>query len=173
MIYAQDDVTTRKVVEQAADFHARSDDTHFRSRLNEGRSEETCEWSLAMAMSELGLHVFPWLQGRNSPQLDYIDALVDHDRDFREVTYRFYTSPFVYSLRGIPNESLRNTLLWLAEKFPRMGEYIEFTPYVLHFGWLHQKALFEDFAERTWDRLIDEQTRPRRAEASSAARTAE
>jgi hypothetical protein len=164
MIYAQDEEATREVVERAADFLAQSDDTHFRSRLNEGRSEETCEWSLAMAMSELDLHVFPWLQGRNSPQLDYIDALVDHDRDFRDVTYRFYTSPFVYSLRGIPNERLRDTLLWLAEKMPRMGEYVDFTPYVVHFGWLHQKAPFEDFAERTWARLTDEARSPRRAE---------
>jgi hypothetical protein len=164
MIYAQDEEATREVVERAADFLAQSDDTHFRSRLNEGRSEETCEWSLAMAMSELDLHVFPWLQGRNSPQLDYIDALVDHDRDFRDVTYRFYTSPFVYSLRGIPNASLRDFLLGLAEQMPRMGEYVDFTPYVVHFGWLHQKAPFEDFAERTWTRLTDEARSPRRAE---------
>jgi len=111
MIYAQDDATTREVAGRAADFLAQSDDTHFRSRLDEGRSEETCEWSLAMAMSELDLHVVPWLQGRNSPQLDYIDALVDRDRDFEDVTYRFYTSSFVYSLRGIPNQDLLNTLL--------------------------------------------------------------
>ena len=173
MIYAQDEETTREVVGRAAEFLAQSDDTHFRSRLNEGLSEETCEWSLAMAMSELDLHVFPWLQGRNSPQLDYIDALVDHDREFQDVTYRFYTSPFVYSLRGIPNERLRDFLLGLAERMPRMGEYVEFTPYVVHFGWLHQKAPFEEFAERTWSRLIDEQTRPRRVDSSSETSTAE
>jgi len=167
MIYAQDAATTQAVVEQAADFLARSDETHFRSRLNEGRSEETCEWSLAMAMRELDLHVFPWLQGRNSPQLDYIDVLVDHDPDFQDVTYRFYTSPFVYSLRGIPAEGLRDTLLWLAECMPRMGEYVEFTPYVVHFGWLHQKEPFHDFADRAWTRLTDEQWHPRRADGSS------
>jgi hypothetical protein len=165
MIYAQDDATTQEVVGRAADFLAQSDNTHFRSRLHEGRSEETCEWSLAMAMSELDLHVFPWLQGRNSPQLDYIDALVDHDRDFWDVTYRFYTSPFVYSLRGLPNARLRDTLLALAERMPRMGEYVEFTPYVLHFGWLHQKAPFHDFAERAWAQLTDEERRPRRVES--------
>lgn len=169
MIYAQDEAVTGEVVERAREFLARSDETHFRSRLAEGRTEETCEWSLAMAMSALGLHVFPWLQGRNSPQLDYIDALVDHDPAFRDVTYRFYTSPFVYSLRGIPNEGVRDALLWLAECFPRMGEYTAFTPYVLHFGWLHQKEPFFDFAERTWDRLTDEQRRPRRVEASASS----
>jgi hypothetical protein len=167
MIYAQDDATTQVVMEQAADFHAQSDETHFRSRLNEGRTEETCEWSLAMAMSELDLHVFPWLQGRNSPQLDYISVLVDHDADFRDVTYRFYTSPFVYSLRGLPLEGLRDVLLWLAECMPRMGEYVTLTPYVLHFGWLHQKETFDSFADRTWTQLSEEQRHPRRAEAAS------
>ena len=162
MIYAQDDAVTREVMGRADDFLARSDETHFRSRLDEGRSEETCEWSLAMAMSELDLHVFPWLQGRNSPQLDYIGALVDHDPGFEDVTYRFYTSRFVYGLRGLPNTDVLNALLTLAEWMPRMGEYTEFTPYVLHFGWLHQKAPFHDFAERAWARMTDEQRRPRR-----------
>ncbi|MDZ7682577.1 MAG: hypothetical protein U5J63_12920 [Fodinibius sp.] len=37
-----------------------------------GRSEESCEWSMAMAMSKLDLPVYPWLQGHTSPQLDYI-----------------------------------------------------------------------------------------------------
>lgn len=162
MIYAQDDDATREVTRRASRFLERSDETHFRSRLNEGRSEETCEWSLAMAMSALGLPIFPWLQGHNSPQLDYIDSLVDHDPDFRNVTYRFYTSPFVYSLRGLPVPWLRDGLLKLAEAMPRMGEYINITPYVLHFGWLHQKQPFYDFAERTWTRLSEEKKRPRR-----------
>jgi len=120
-----------------------------------------------MAVSALDLPVVPWLQGRNSPQLDYIDALVDHDDAFREVTYRFYTSPLTYSLRGIPNEGLRDTLLALAEKMPRMGEYTTFTPYVLHFGWLHQKAPFQAFAERAWAHVAEERTRPRIRNRSS------
>lgn len=161
MIYAQDEACTQEVSETAAAFLDRADETHFRSRLDEGRSEETCEWSLALAMSELDLHVFPWLQGRNSPQLDYIDSLTEHDPDFEEVSYRLYTNDFVYSLRGIPNASLRETLLHLAEFLPGMGEYMELTPYVLHFGWMHQKQPFYDFAERAWSRLIAEQTRPR------------
>jgi hypothetical protein len=45
-----------------------------------------------------------------------------------------------------------------------MGEYVEFTPYVVHFGWLHQKAPFEAFAERAWARLTDERRQPRRVE---------
>lgn len=169
MIYAQDDACTRDVDAAASAFLERVDETHFRSRLvNEGRSEETCEWSLALAMSKLDLHVFPWLQGRNSPQLDYIDSLTDHDPEFQEVTYRLYTNRFVYSLRGIANARLRETLIGIAESIPGMGEYMEITPYALHFGWLHQKQVFRDFVERTWSRLSAEQTRPRRVEARGA-----
>lgn len=167
MIYAQDDACTREVDETAAAFLDRVDETHFRSRLNEGRSEETCEWSMALAMSELNLHVFPWLQGRNSPQLDYIDSLTDHDPDFQDVSYRLYTNDFVYSLRGLPNPTVRDALLGIAERLPGMGEYMELTPYALHFGWLHQKQPFYDFAERAWSRLSDEQTQPRTVEARS------
>lgn len=165
MIYAQDESRTREVGQVAASYLDRADETHFRSRLNEGRSEETCEWSLALAMSDLDLHVFPWLQGRNSPQLDYIDTLTDHDPDFREVSYRLYTSSFVYSLRGLPNARVRDALLWVARCLPGMGEYMELTPYVLHFGWLHQKEPFRDFAERTWSRLSAERAKPRRVES--------
>ena len=165
MIYAQDESRTREVGQVAASYLDRADETHFRSRLNEGRSEETCEWSLALAMSDLDLHVFPWLQGRNSPQLDYIDTLTDHDPDFREVSYRLYTNSFVYSLRGLPNARVRDALLWVAKCLPRMGEYMELTPYVLHFGWLHQKEPFRDFAERTWSRLSAERAKPRRVES--------
>lgn len=168
MIYAQDDDCTRRVVEAASEYLDRVDRTHFRSRLkSEGRSEETCEWSLAMAMRKYELHVFPWLQGRNSPQLDYIDGLVDHDPAFRDVTYRYYTSRFVYSLRGIGIPWLRNLLFGLAEAMPRMGEYVEMTPYALHFGWLHQKAEFYRFARETWRQLVQEARQPRTVERVS------
>jgi hypothetical protein len=161
MIYAQDPTRTQDVMATASAFLDRADETHFRSRLDEGRTEETCEWSLAMAIEKCGLHVFPWLQGRNSPQLDYIDSLTDHDPDFREVTYRLYTSDFVYGLCGIPNATLRHVLLGAAELLPGSGEHMELTPYALHFGWLHQKQHIRDFAERAWARLVEEQTRPR------------
>ena len=165
MIYAQDDACTRDVADAASRFLDRVEHTHFRSRLNsEGRTEETCEWSLAMAMRKHKLHVFPWLQGRNSPQLDYIDALVDHDRAFRNVTYRYYTSRFVYSLRGIGIPWLRDALLAIAESMPRMGEYVDVTPYALHFGWLHQKEEFHRFASETWRRLVEEGRQPRRVQ---------
>lgn len=161
LIYAQDEACTQAVADRASAFLDRADETHFRSRLAEGRREETCEWSLALAMSELDLHVFPWIQGRNSPQLDYIDGLVEHDADFRQVSYRLYTNAFVYSLRGLPTPRLRNALWTVAEWLPRMGDFMTITPYVLHFGWVHQKQPFYEFAEHTWSRLAAEQRQPR------------
>jgi len=161
MIYAQDPNVTRAVCDTAADFLRRSGETHFRSRLNEGRSEETCEWSLAMAMSKLELTVFPWLQGRNSPQLDYIDGLTTHDEDFRNVTCTFYTTPFIYNLRGIPSRDVRDTLFGIANQLPGLGDRMEVTPFTIHFGWLHQKAPFQAFADRAWQNVLDDRATPR------------
>lgn len=154
MIYAQDDDVTKAVATTASDYLSRVDETHFRSRLNEGRQEESCEWSLAMAMSTLRLPIFPWLQGHNSPQLDYIDSLTTHDADFKNVTCRYYSVPFVYNLRGIPAPWLRKTLFGIAERLPGISDHFEVTPFVVHFGWLHQKEPFYDFAERTWKRMV-------------------
>jgi hypothetical protein len=160
MVYAQDDACTAEVMQAARHFLGRAGETHFRSRLQEdGRSEESCEWSLALAMSQLDRPVFPWLQGQESPQLDYIDGLTTHDPAFREVSYRLYTSPFVYSLRGLPAPQVRDALLALAEQLPGLGEYMTVTPFALHFGWLHQKQPFYDFVDRTWSQLTVEGNR--------------
>ena len=164
MIYAQDQACTRTVGEAASAFFDRAEDTHFRARREDGRSEETCEWSLALAMSELNLHVFPWLQGRNSPQLDYINSLTQHDPQFKEVSYRLYTHDLIYRLRGLANDALRDALFRVAEWLPGLGEYIELTPYALHFGWLHQKPHINAFAEHTWAHLSAERVRPRPVE---------
>jgi len=154
MIYAQDATLLRKVCEQAQHALGRIDELHFRSRLHEaGRSEESCEWSLAVAMSHFELPIFPWLQGYNSPQLDFNEGLTTHDTDFHEVTCRYYSDAFIYSLRGLPSARLRDTLIHLLTRLPGRGDYMEVTPYALHFGWLHHKQPFHDFAQRTWTRL--------------------
>lgn len=150
MIYSGDRETTEDVCTAASAYLDRHDETHFRSRLNEGRSEESCEWSLAMAMSFYELPVFPWLQGKLSPQLDFVEGLTEYDPDFRDVSYRYYTDPFVYSLRGIPNQAVRDALIRLASSLPGRGDYQEFTPISLHFGWLHYKAPFYAFSQRIW-----------------------
>lgn len=150
MIYSGDREIAEEVCSSAASFLGQHENTHFRSRLHEGRSEESCEWSLAMALSRHGLPVFPWLQGSNSPQLDFVEGLTSYDPEFRDVTYRYYTDSFVYSLRGIPSRKLRDFCIRLASALPGRGDYQEFTPVSLHFGWLHYKAPFHAFAERVW-----------------------
>lgn len=155
MIYASDEDMTRAVCEQAGEFLARRAETHFRSRLNEGRNEESCEWSLAMAMSRFRLPVFPWMQGLNSPQLDFIDGLTDYDEDFEHVRCRYYTHPFVYNLRGLAGRRLRETAIGFFARLPGLGDYQEVTPFVIHFGWLRYKQPFFDFAARVWTRLTE------------------
>lgn len=150
MIYCADRETTRRACETAASLLAARAQTHFRSRLDEGRSEETCEWSLAMAMSQHGLDVFPWMQGRFSPQLDFVEDWTTFDPDFRNVTFRYYTDPAVHALRGIRNRKLRAALIRLVSRLPGRGDYQEFTPISLHFGWLHYKKPFEEFSRRMW-----------------------
>jgi hypothetical protein len=150
MIYASDPILARDVCELASDFLSRREETHFRSRLNEGRSEESCEWSLAMALSRLGLQILPWHQGNMSPQLDFVEGLTDYDEEFRNVSCRYYTDRFVYSIRGIRNTALRNILIRLFSLVPGRGDYQLLQPFALHFGWLHQKDPFYAFSDRVW-----------------------
>jgi hypothetical protein len=107
-----------------------------------------------MAMSRFDLPIFPWLQGHNSPQLDFITGMTDHDANFRDVSCRYYSNTFIYNLRGLPSAWLRDTLTRLLTQIPGRGDYMEVTPYVLHFGWLNHKQPFYDFAEQTWTRLL-------------------
>jgi len=158
MIYSRDSELTETVCRTAAEFLSRRPETHFRSRLDEGRSEETCEWSLAMAMSHLQLHVFSWRQGYNSPQLDFIEGFSQYDPDFEHVTCRYFTDAFVHSLRGLPNVRVRDGLIRLFSCIPGRGDYKNVVPFVLHFGWLNHKRPFNEYAERTWKRLTQSTT---------------
>ncbi len=157
IIYADDPETTRNVCRKASEYLSKIEETHFQSRKKErGREEESCEWSLAMAMSRLEIPVFPWLQGHHSPQLDFIESYVEYDPDFHQVTYHFDCDPHVYSFRGLRSEWLRKLLRNLVRRFPGKGDYLKVTPYSLHFGWLHQKQPFEHFSQRNWNRLTGE-----------------
>ncbi|MDZ7659811.1 hypothetical protein [Fodinibius sp.] len=154
MVYAQDYSLTKKVCELAQKMLDRKDETHFRSRtLEQGRSEESCEWSMAMAMSKLDLPVYPWLQGHTSPQLDYISDLTSHDANFEYVACKYYSDRFVYSFRGLKSKFLRKLLTKMFSLIPGKGDYLKTTPYCLHFGWYHQKQPFFEFSERTWNTL--------------------
>lgn len=154
MIYASDYSLTKKVCELSQEMLDRKDETHFRSRtLEKGRSEESCEWSIAMAMSKLDIPVYPWLQGHTSPQLDYIRDYTSHDDDFEYVLCKYYCNEFVYSFRGLKAKWLRKLLTKTLSLIPGKGDYLKTTPYCLHFGWYHQKQPFFEFSERTWNRL--------------------
>ncbi|MEM1271435.1 MAG: hypothetical protein AAGI08_15430 [Bacteroidota bacterium] len=154
LMFAQDRELTRRVCERAAWFLDHRHLTHFRSRLDEyGRSLESCEWSLAMAMSEMDIPVTPWLQAHNSPQLDFIEPMTSFDPDFEHVSCYYPCDRFVYSFRGFPIEGIRKFLMGLVSKFPGKGDYLYVTPFALHFGWIHHKQPFYEFSERTWERL--------------------
>lgn len=153
MIYATDHEVTRSVCELATHFHSRQSETHFRTRLLEGRKEESCEWGLAMAMSQMGLPVYNWYQGANSPQLDYIPGMTEHTRDFEDVFCEYYTDRFIYEIRGIKNPRLRQFCIQLAAAVLRRRDWVRVTPFALHFSWLHAKQPFYDFADRVWEEL--------------------
>lgn len=154
MIFAQDHALTRKVNEMATQMLQNRHLTHFRSRMREqGRSEESCEWSLAMAMSKLNLPVVPWLQGQTSPQLDFIEAYTTYDDDFHRVDCTYYSDAFIYNLRGLRSGWLRKALMGMMAFIPGKADHMSVTPHCLHFGWVHQKTPFYEFAERTWNQL--------------------
>ncbi|RNC85566.1 MAG: hypothetical protein ED557_01990 [Balneola sp.] len=156
MMYAKDYDLTKKVCLMAGEMLSKKDETHFRSRkMEQGRTEESCEWSLAMAMSKLNIPIYPWLQGHNSPQLDYIDDLTEHDDEFQYVKCKYYNNDFVYSFRGLKSSTFRNFLTSVFTLIPGSGDYLMTTPYCLHFGWYHQKTPFFSFSEQVWKRLVN------------------
>ncbi len=157
LLYASDPATVREVCEVARGFLSRRAETHFRSRLDEGRSEESCEWSLAMAMSRMDIPVYPWHQGQSSPQLDYVPGLVDHDPDFEQVRCRYYTDRRVHGFRGIAAVGVRRALTAFFTRIPGRGDHMMVTPFSLHFGWLRYKRPYLEFADRTWTRLSGRQ----------------
>ena len=113
-----------------------------------------------MAMSRLQLPVFPWFQGANSPQLDFVEGLTTYDTDFHHVTCRYYSDRFVYSLRGVASEHLREMLIRLFSSLPGKGDYQDVTPFVIHFGWLRYKQPFFDFSARVWADITAERPIP-------------
>lgn len=154
MIYASDYELTRQVCKWAKKMLKDKHLTHFRSRMEEsGRNEESCEWSLAMAMSKLKLQVYPWFYGYTSPQLDFIENFTKYDKDFHNVSCLYYSNKTVYNLRGFPVKWIQKLLLKSFTIFPGKGDHLYVTPYCLHFGWYHQKQPFFEFADRVWEEL--------------------
>lgn len=157
MIYARDPDQTEEVCELAQALLQRKELTHFRSRKEEkGRSHESCEWSLALAMAKQKIQVYPWLYGFRSPQLDYIEAYTNHNKDFTEVTCLIYSDRFVYDLKAIKNVLLRRLLVSIFSIMPGKGDHLYVTPYCLHFGWYNQKRKFSEFSDTLWAELTTE-----------------
>tara|TARA_R100001143_G_scaffold63545_1_gene71656 strand:+ start:70146 stop:71153 length:1008 start_codon:yes stop_codon:yes gene_type:complete len=155
MIYISDPQLAEKVCEQSKEYFNQRHLTHFISRKEEhGRMEESCEWSMAMAMSKLNLQVFPWLNGYESPQLDFIDSFTIYDEDFNHVECLIYTNNFVYDLKGLKSKKLQSLLINIITKIPGRGDFLYATPYCLHFGWYHQKDPLNEFSDRCWNRII-------------------
>ncbi len=156
LVYASDKATTEEVCTKAQYFLSQIDNTHFQSRLKEkGRSEESCEWSLAMAMAFLKMPVYPWLNGYQSAQLDFIDNYTIYNENFTHVECKFYPDEFVYNLRGLKSDWWQKQLTRLFSLIPGKGDYMMVTPYCLHFGWLHQKVPFLDFADDIWEEALE------------------
>lgn len=156
IMYASDPELTRQVDELATSYIERKEMTHFVSRKREkGRNLESCEWSLGMAMSELKLFVYPWFHGYESPQLDYINGMIRHNEDFTEVECLYYCNPFIQSLRGINQQTIRKAIMGLFSVLPRSADHMWVTPYVLHFGWGHQKPFFREFTGSAWTHILE------------------
>lgn len=157
IMYAADSDLTQKVNELAGKYLNHKERTHFVSRTTEaGRSLESCEWSLGMSMSKLQLFVYPWFNGYESPQLDFIQGMVEHDRDYKDVLVQYYCNPFIQAMRGLKSTSLRNILLSIFSLLPRAMDHMWVTPYVLHFGWKHQKERYFEFVKRHWSSHFEE-----------------
>lgn len=151
VIYASSKKITKKVCRKARKYLSQIDQTHFQSRLKEdGRSMESCEWSLAMAMSKMDLAVYPWMIGENSAQLDFISNYTEYDDLFLTVKCKFYSDSFVYSLRGLQLRWLQTFLTKVAGLVPGKNNFSMVTPYILHFGWLHEKKPFLQFADQIY-----------------------
>lgn len=154
LMYAADEDIAKQVCQSASDFLSKRDETHFRSRKSEtGRTQETCEWSLGMALSKLNIPILPWLNGYESPQLDFIDDYTKHDKVFETVECTLYNDRFVYDFKAIRSKWFRNLLISIFSLVPGKGDYMKVTPYCLHFGWYHQKQPFYDFADHVWEKL--------------------
>jgi hypothetical protein len=154
MIYATDSGLTREICDLANEILDSRDQTHFRSRIEEkGREHETCEWSLAMAMAKKKLPVYPWLNGHQSLQLDFLEDYTTYDEEFEKVECLLYSDRFVYDLKAIRLKWFRKLFISFMSLLPGKGDYLYTTPFCLHFGWYHEKEPFRKFSNRIWEKL--------------------
>ena len=154
IIYSSDEDEAKKVSALAGKMLEKKGLTHFRSRKEEkGRSEESCEWSLAMAMAELNKPVYPWLNGNESPQLDFIEDYTEYDEEFKNVKCLLYNDRFTYDLKALQPAWARRFIINLISIIPGKTDHQYVTPYCLHFGWYNQKEPFYKFSNQKWKEL--------------------
>lgn len=155
LIFIKDKYLAEKINEKAKYYLEQKSHTHFQSRkLEKGRVDESCEWSLAMSLSYHNLPIFPWQWGEQSPQLDFIEAYTVFNEDFTKVSCKFFFDQFVYSLRGLKTRLIHGFMMFVMWFIPGSLDYAWVTPYSLHFGWLHQKEPFIRFANKTWEEIL-------------------
>lgn len=154
MIYSSDHQKTRQICKMASDILEKREHTHFRSRKNErGRNQETCEWSFAVAMAKLESPIFPWRNGYESPQLDFLENYTTYTNNFRNVKCKLYNDRFVYDFKATRPDWLRKLLIGAFSLLPGKADYMTVTPYCLHFGWIHQKEPFYRYADKVWEEM--------------------
>ncbi|MCH8567658.1 MAG: hypothetical protein LAT67_05315 [Balneolales bacterium] len=160
MMYASNQALAEEVGRKASYFLDQMDQTHFVSRTKEkNRNLESCEWSLGMAMSSLKTHVYPWFNGYETPQLDFIHFLTQYDKDFREVSCIYFCNPFIFSFRGIRSKWLYKLLMTAGKLIlPRSMDHLKVTPYAIHFGWNHEKKYFNSYKKRRWEEIVQERS---------------
>ena len=59
-------------------------------------------------------------------------------------------------MAGLQPAGVRDALISLFSRIPGRGDYLNVTPFALHFGWLHHKEPFYRFADRVWKQLTAE-----------------
>ena len=163
LVYAADDALTEQVCEAAAHFLSRQGETHFRSYYGDGNPGEACAWSLAMAFSRLEIAILPKFDAYNSPQLNFEKGTTDFDPRFDHVRCRYYSSRMRRAARGAGSTPLRNALDFLASKLPGGSDYLEVTPYTLHFGGMDRRSPFDEFTARVWSALVKQERAVRKA----------
>lgn len=124
-VYAHDDHATRSVCATARALLARRHETPF--------CEGTWTWSLAAALSRAGLSVLEAQQGHASPRLDYAPGAVQHDPDFEDVAVRCYPDALAQALAQVRDPARRAHALRLVSALPGRGDYLDATPFILHF----------------------------------------
>lgn len=110
VFFVQDDDTARRVCTAARAFLARRDETPF--------PPESWTWSLAAALTRLGLPLYEERQGLGSLLIAHTPGHAWHDAAFENVTARHSTSPLPDALADALPRAVRPLVQRLADARP-------------------------------------------------------